>query len=273
MSVMRPRVARDFGFGCLGAHTPQLLRQSCWGRGARGARTECSRSIAMVFAWILKMCVRPSNSGKPNSILRSTRPGPEQCGIQGIGPVRGHEHLHVTARIEAVQLVHNLKHCSLHLIVARSLIATSSSTRPKSTSRPRSGTPFHASKRTPILPTAVHGKQQKHGAGFPFTKPFSITRLTMLLRPDDPPGLCLYHLGKWLCRSLPRNPTWSFCHFVRHEKQATPEGADASGPGPEDIRKGTTFNNSFPKLVTATGSFAQRARHAVVEQTSHRRAG
>ena len=27
-----------------------------------------SLSIAIVFAWVLKMCIRPSNSGDPNSI-------------------------------------------------------------------------------------------------------------------------------------------------------------------------------------------------------------
>mmetsp|Transcript_79618 Transcript_79618/g.257908 ORF Transcript_79618/g.257908 Transcript_79618/m.257908 type:complete len:268 (-) Transcript_79618:429-1232(-) len=39
-----------------------------------------SRSMAMVFAWILKMWVRPSRSGRPNSIFLSRRPGLSNAG-------------------------------------------------------------------------------------------------------------------------------------------------------------------------------------------------
>merc|ERR1719217_924192 len=39
-----------------------------------------SRSAAMVLAWILRICVLPSRSGKPNSTLRSNRPGRSRAG-------------------------------------------------------------------------------------------------------------------------------------------------------------------------------------------------
>mmetsp|Transcript_7534 Transcript_7534/g.23689 ORF Transcript_7534/g.23689 Transcript_7534/m.23689 type:complete len:335 (-) Transcript_7534:185-1189(-) len=39
-----------------------------------------SLSTAMVLAWILRMCVRPSRSGRPNSTFRSRRPGRRSAG-------------------------------------------------------------------------------------------------------------------------------------------------------------------------------------------------
>ena len=44
-----------------------------------------SRSTLMERAWILKMCVRPSRSGRPNSTLRSKRPGRIRAGSRVSG--------------------------------------------------------------------------------------------------------------------------------------------------------------------------------------------
>mmetsp|Transcript_46775 Transcript_46775/g.105793 ORF Transcript_46775/g.105793 Transcript_46775/m.105793 type:complete len:205 (-) Transcript_46775:766-1380(-) len=55
--------------------------------GQRRARSSyrMSRSTAMVLVWILKMCVRPSRSGRPNSTLRSRRPGRSSAGSRVSG--------------------------------------------------------------------------------------------------------------------------------------------------------------------------------------------
>ena len=47
-----------------------------------------SRSQFMVRVWILKICVRLSKSGSPNSTLRSSRPGLNRAGskVSGLGP-------------------------------------------------------------------------------------------------------------------------------------------------------------------------------------------
>lgn len=49
---------------------PVLLGQSLANNSKR-----MSRSTLMERAWILKMCVRPSRSGRPNSTFLSSRPG------------------------------------------------------------------------------------------------------------------------------------------------------------------------------------------------------
>ena len=44
--------------------------------------------------------------------------GAEEGGVEGVGPVGGHEHLDVAARVEAVELVDELEHGALDLVVA-----------------------------------------------------------------------------------------------------------------------------------------------------------
>lgn len=92
------------------------------------------------------MCVRPSLSGRENSTFRSRRPGRRRAGSRVSGlegcqlggvydgdmdqdvPVSGHDDLDVTSRIETIQLVNQLQHGSLHLIVSTSTIIKSRTT-------------------------------------------------------------------------------------------------------------------------------------------------
>ena len=50
-----------------------------------------SFSIDMDFVWILKMWARPSKSGRPISIFRSSRPGRESAGSRVKTVVGGRE--------------------------------------------------------------------------------------------------------------------------------------------------------------------------------------
>lgn len=55
-------------------------------------------------------------------------PWAHQRRVEGIRAVGSHENLDVTACIETIKLVHDLKHCSLHLVVSTSSIVKTSST-------------------------------------------------------------------------------------------------------------------------------------------------
>jgi hypothetical protein len=57
------------------SYLPVLLGQSLANNSKR-----MSRSTLMERAWILKMCVRPSRSGSPNSTFLSSRPGLMRAG-------------------------------------------------------------------------------------------------------------------------------------------------------------------------------------------------
>mmetsp|Transcript_80984 Transcript_80984/g.175048 ORF Transcript_80984/g.175048 Transcript_80984/m.175048 type:complete len:222 (-) Transcript_80984:671-1336(-) len=61
----------------------QTLRSSApvvFGHSRASSSKRMSRSMAMVLAWILKMCVRPLRSGTPNSTFLSRRPGLSSAG-------------------------------------------------------------------------------------------------------------------------------------------------------------------------------------------------
>ena len=45
-----------------------------------------------------------------------------ECGVKCVGSVRCHENLYVAAGIESVQLVDELKHRTLHFVVATSAV-------------------------------------------------------------------------------------------------------------------------------------------------------
>merc|ERR1719445_344637 len=78
-----------------------------------------SFSTLMDLAWILKMLVLPSRSGSENSTFLSSLPGLQRAGSR-VGPVGGHEHLDIAPRVEAIQLIDELQHGPLHLIVPTS---------------------------------------------------------------------------------------------------------------------------------------------------------
>merc|ERR1712127_1146652 len=67
-----------------------------------------SFSTDIVFEWILKMCARPSRSGSPNSIFRSSRPGRVRAGSRVSGRFVG---------IKTIQLIDQLQHSPLNLII------------------------------------------------------------------------------------------------------------------------------------------------------------
>lgn len=104
---------------------------------------ECLRYFAThLRAWIRRMCARPSLSGNENSTRRSRRPGRRSAGsrVSGLSytseaiikwcqsfslPICSHQHLDVPSRIEPIQLIDKLQHCSLHLIVSACTIIES----------------------------------------------------------------------------------------------------------------------------------------------------
>merc|ERR1711871_1590793 len=66
----------------------QTLRSSApvvFGQSRARSSKRMSRSAAIVLAWILRICVLPSRSGKPNSTLRSNRPGRNKAGSKVSG--------------------------------------------------------------------------------------------------------------------------------------------------------------------------------------------
>lgn len=91
------------------------------------------------------MCALPSLSGSENSIRRSRRPGRNSAGSRVSGlmiyvrditrsakcvtsPIGSHEDLDIPSRIETIQLIDKLQHCSLYFIVSSSTIVETSST-------------------------------------------------------------------------------------------------------------------------------------------------
>eukprot|EP01139_Manchomonas_bermudensis_P015149 Amastigsp_a509598_547.p2 type:complete len:203 gc:universal Amastigsp_a509598_547:90-698(+) len=61
-------------------HTERMSAPVELGQRRASSSKRMSRSQFMLFAWMVKMCVRPSRSGSPNSILRSRRPGRSRAG-------------------------------------------------------------------------------------------------------------------------------------------------------------------------------------------------
>jgi hypothetical protein len=69
------RLCQEHWFMVLLGSLPVLFGQSLASSSKR-----MSRSTLMERAWILKMCVRPSRSGSPNSTFLSSRPGLMRAG-------------------------------------------------------------------------------------------------------------------------------------------------------------------------------------------------
>jgi len=109
-------------------------RPCCWGRGAPAARTGCRarrssasrgsgrcargpRSVSVVSA---RHRFEPTHLqvGQGELDLAVQPAGPHQRRVERVRAVGGHEHLDVAARVEAVQLVDQLEHRALHLVVA-----------------------------------------------------------------------------------------------------------------------------------------------------------
>lgn len=57
-------------------------------------------------------------AGSGGAHLAVEAAGPEQRGVERVRPVGGHEHLDIPARVKAVELVDDLEHGALHLVVA-----------------------------------------------------------------------------------------------------------------------------------------------------------
>jgi hypothetical protein len=47
-----------------------------------------------------------------NLTIKTTRAG--KCGVQGVRAICCHEDLYISARVETIKLVNNLKHCALY---------------------------------------------------------------------------------------------------------------------------------------------------------------
>mmetsp|Transcript_22292 Transcript_22292/g.53383 ORF Transcript_22292/g.53383 Transcript_22292/m.53383 type:complete len:281 (-) Transcript_22292:263-1105(-) len=60
----------------------------------------------------------PLEVGQAELHLAVEPPRPQQRGVERVGPVGRHQDLDVAARVEAVELVDNLEHRALHLVVA-----------------------------------------------------------------------------------------------------------------------------------------------------------
>jgi hypothetical protein len=60
----------------------------------------------------------PLQVGQPELHLPVETAGPHQGGVESVGPVGRHQHLDVAAGVEPVQLVNQLQHGALHLVVA-----------------------------------------------------------------------------------------------------------------------------------------------------------
>mmetsp|Transcript_28626 Transcript_28626/g.50896 ORF Transcript_28626/g.50896 Transcript_28626/m.50896 type:complete len:234 (+) Transcript_28626:1357-2058(+) len=61
-------------------HTLRMSAPVVFGQSRASSSKRMSLSMFIVFAWILKIWVRPSRSGRPNSTLRSNRPGLSRAG-------------------------------------------------------------------------------------------------------------------------------------------------------------------------------------------------
>lgn len=125
----------------LNAVLPVLLGQR---RASSSKRMSLSTLIER--AWILKMCVRPWNKpieirgaksqkracefsgnahlqvGQAELDLPVQTAGPHEGRVQGVWSVGGHQYLDVATRVETVQLVDELQHRPLHLVVSASAV-------------------------------------------------------------------------------------------------------------------------------------------------------
>ena len=70
------------------------------------------------FAWIRRIASRPSEVGPVDEDLPVEAAGPEQGGIENVGPVRRREDDEAARRVEAVHLDEELVEGLLPLVVA-----------------------------------------------------------------------------------------------------------------------------------------------------------
>ena len=81
-----------------------------------------SRSMSLASGlprvWTSRICLRPLRSGRSTTIWRSKRPGPQQRGIEDVGPVGGRDQDDVVLHLEAVHLDEQLVQRLLALVVA-----------------------------------------------------------------------------------------------------------------------------------------------------------
>mmetsp|Transcript_8389 Transcript_8389/g.28756 ORF Transcript_8389/g.28756 Transcript_8389/m.28756 type:complete len:402 (-) Transcript_8389:352-1557(-) len=99
------------------AHGPDLRARRVWAKPREKLKPDAPLDVHGPRVDVEDL--RPGlQVGQPELHLPVQPPGPEQRGVQGVRSVGGHQDLDVAPRVKAVELVHDLKHGPLNLVVS-----------------------------------------------------------------------------------------------------------------------------------------------------------